>query len=530
LKKLLVVMVAMWSLVLAGTASADPMRYGVADDWPKFHPCGDIWWTSAKDIGYQDLRMTVQWDADAPTVIPFRENLASAIDCAKLNEVRPILAIYPSRPAAIGSDPEKQAQFASFVGLVGQAFPDVKDFVIGNEPNVNRFWQPQYVNGKDAAATDYEHTLARSYDALKSVRPDSLVWGPAVSSRGNDNPSAASNPSHSPVRFIKYMGDAYRKSGRSTPIFDEFNLHPYPPTQDTDPFSKKFQWPQAGAANLDRIKQALWDAFNRTGQPTVTEQVGGAASAFTAPQRLPINFDEVAEQTVVTADDGAYDGTPENVVPISGPEQAAHEVELAEIGACDPAVNTLLYFLLIDDTDVSTGFQSGNLFAGLGRKTSYDALKAKIASAQGNCQGGVAGVARTWSHTTKVIGALGILGGPGTKPGSQPANKPAGTTGVWTSFTANEDAIYAARLLKVTAPAKAGAKIAPGATTVATLTGTAHAYFRPGLRFRSSKPLRVGYYRFGIALRAAANGLRSTTLVSRSFTVGKPSTTTSKRR
>ena len=257
MKKLLVVMVAMWSLVLAGTAGADPMRYGVADDWPKFHTCGDVWWTSAKDIGYQDLRMTVQWDADAPTVIPFQENLANAIDCARLNEVRPILAIYPSRPAAIGSDPKKQAQFASFVALVGQAFPDVKDFVIGNEPNVNRFWQPQYVNGKDAAAAAYEHTLARSYDALKRVRPDALVWGPAVSSRGNDNASAASNPSHSPVWFIKYMGDAYRKSGRSTPIFDEFNLHPYPPTQDTDPFSKKFQWPQAGAANLDRIKQAL---------------------------------------------------------------------------------------------------------------------------------------------------------------------------------------------------------------------------------------------------------------------------------
>ena len=149
------------------------------------------------------------------------------------------------------------------------------NFIVGNEPNVNRFWQPQYVNGKDAAGADYEHTLAKAYDALKAVRPDARVWGPAISSRGNDNANAASNPSHSPVWFIKDMGDAYRASGRTTPIFDVFDIHPYPPIQDTDPFSKPFQWPQAGAANLDRIKQALWDAFHGTGQPTPTEQPGG---------------------------------------------------------------------------------------------------------------------------------------------------------------------------------------------------------------------------------------------------------------
>ena len=93
----------------------------------------------------------------------------------------------------------------------------MKDFIVGNEPNVNRFWQPQYVNGQSAAAPDYEQTLAQSYDALKTVRPDSLVWGPGISSRGNDNANATSNPSHSPVWFIKYMGDAYKASGRTKP-------------------------------------------------------------------------------------------------------------------------------------------------------------------------------------------------------------------------------------------------------------------------------------------------------------------------
>jgi len=490
------------------------MRYGVADDWPKFHQCGDVWWTSAADIGYQDVRMTVQWDADTPTVIPFQAELQMAIDCARLSNLRPILALYPAKPNAIGSNAVAQAQFAEFAGLVGQAFPNVQDFIIGNEPNVNRFWQPQYVDGKDAAATDYEHTLARSYDALKTVRPDSIVWGPSISSRGNDQAQAASNPSHSPVWFIKYMGDAYKASGRSKPIFDEFNFHPYPPVQDTEPFSKRFPWPQAGAADLDRIKQALWDAFNGTNQPTVTEESEGATASRDAAQSLPIDLDEAGEQTVVTGHEPAYDGTAENVVPISEAEQSVNHVELAEIGACDPAVKTVLWFPLIDDPGISIGFQSGNLFADFTPKLSYAGMKAKIASAQGTCQGGVYGVPQRWSHTTEVIGARGIFGGPGTEPGSQPIDRPAGTRGVWTSLTVGEEATYTARLQRVLRPDGEGAK------TVASLTGIAKASYRPGLNFRLPAPLPSGCYRFGIVLRAATNLSRTTSLTSRTFLVG----------
>jgi hypothetical protein len=502
------------ALVAASSAGADPLRYGVADDWPKFHPCGDIWWTSAKDIGYQDLRMTIQWDAAATTVIPFQSNLQDAIDCAKLNDIRPILSIYPAKASAIGSSDSAQTAFASFIGLVGQAFPDVTDFIVGNEPNVNRFWQPQYVNGRDAAATDYEHTLAKSYDALKVTRPDAIVWGPSISSRGNDNANASSNPSHSPVWFIKSMGDAYRASGRTSKIFDEFNLHPYPPLQDTDPFSKPFHWPQAGAANLDRIKQALWDAFHGTGQPTVTEQTGGKLAAFAAPQALPINLDEAGEQTVVTGHEPAYDGTLENVVPISEAQQSTDHVELAEIAACDPAVKTLLFFPLIDDTGSSSGFQSGNLFADLTRKQSYAGVKNKIASAGGFCQGGVPGSSQSWSHTEKVIGAADSFGGPGTRPGSQPANKPASAKYWAFSFTARESATYKATLSSVTA--RGGS-----ARPVLFVVGNLSAYSKPLVKF-NGQTLPVGFYQYSVTLAAKTNPQRTTMLTSRPFKVGAP--------
>jgi len=516
LKSLLAGLLAVAALAGAGGANADPLRYGAADDWPKFHPCGDVWWAAADDIGYQDLRMTVQWDADAPTTLSYQANLQDAIDCAKLNNVRPIVAIYPTKPGAIGSSADAQVQFAQFVALVGQSFPDVHDFIVGNEPNVNRFWQPQFVNGADAAGADYEHTLARSYDALKAVRPDSVVWGPAISSRGNDNANAATNPGHSPLWFIKDMGIAYKASGRAAPIFDEFNMHPYPPTQDTDRFSRKFPWPEAGAANLDRIKQALWDAFAGTGQPTVTEQQGGAKQQLEGPQQLPIDLDEAGQQTVDGGHETAYDATPENVTPIDETQQAASHVELAEIGACDPAVKTVLYFPLIDDPQISTGFQSGELFADFAQKQSYGALKAKIASARGECQGGVAGIPRSWSHTTQVIGAKPIFGGPGAAVGSQPVNRKFATKGVWTSFTVGEDAVYRAVLLRVPSPKARTAK------TVATLHGKAKAAFRPGLNFKQRTPLRVGYYRFSIEVRAVMNTARVTRLTSHLFAIGHP--------
>jgi hypothetical protein len=508
LKTLVAALLALAALTGAARANADPLRYGVADDWPKFHDCGDIWWQSAKDIGYQEFRMTVQWNEATPTDIPFQANIQAAVDCAKLNDLRPILAVYPLHPAAIGSSVDAQAQFATFVSLVGQAFPDVQDIIVGNEPNVNRFWQPQYRAGKDAAAADYEHTLAQSYDALKLVRPDSIVWGPAISSRGNDNAFARSNASHSPVWFIKYMGDAYRASGRTAPIFDEFDMHPYPPVQDTDTFAKPFRWPQAGAANLDRIKQALWDAFHGTPEPVPAERPDGGFARLTPPvaPSLPINLDEAAQQTVVTRHEAAYTDAPENVVPITEQEQADSYVQLAELAACDPDVKALLYFPLIDDPGLSAGFQSGSLFADLADKVSYSDLKAKIASAGGLCQGGVAGIAQGWAHTTSVLGAQGTFGVPGAGSGSQPARKLAASFGAWTTFSVAEDASYVARLVKV-----------QGGATGTPLTGVARAYSTPKLHFTNLKP---GRYRLRIVLRAATNAGRTTTLTSPPFTAG----------
>ena len=51
--------------------------------------------------------------------------------------------------------------------------PWIQDFIIGNEPNLNLFWMPQFTaKGGNAAAIAYERLLATSYDALKAVSPE----------------------------------------------------------------------------------------------------------------------------------------------------------------------------------------------------------------------------------------------------------------------------------------------------------------------------------------------------------------------
>jgi hypothetical protein len=217
---------------------------------------------------------------------------------------------------------------------------------------------------------------------------------------------------------------------------------------------------------------------------------------------------------VADADTAAYDGTPENVNAISEEQQAANHVELAEIAACDPAVSSLLYFPLIDDTGLSSGFQSGNLFADFAAKESYAAMKAKISSAQGLCQWGVIGVTSSWWHSEHVLGSVGSFGGPGASPGSQPARRPASAK-IWSfSVSAGEDATYTAALSRVTA---AGASPRPVLRTL----GRLKAYAKPLVRF-NPKRLPAGYYAFSITLAAATNPQRTTTLRSKPFAVGAP--------
>jgi hypothetical protein len=88
--------------------------------------------------------------------------------------------------------------------------------------------------------------LAASYDALKAVDRSITVLGIGLGPRGTDNPRAPGNLSISPVRCIRDIGRAYRKSRRKKPIMDALSYHPYP-NASTDKLETGYSWPERGS-------------------------------------------------------------------------------------------------------------------------------------------------------------------------------------------------------------------------------------------------------------------------------------------
>ena len=168
------------------------------------------------------------------------------------------------------------------------------DVIIGNEPNLNRFWLPQFnPDGSDAAAQAYLALLARGYDALKAVDPTVRVWGGALAPRGVDRPGTGRD-THSPVAFLRDMGAAYRASGRTLPIMDGLAFHPYADSSGQSPDTPHPKSTTIGLADYDRLIQTLGAAFDGTAQ---------------AGSSLPVLYDEFGvESRIPAGKEKAYTG------------------------------------------------------------------------------------------------------------------------------------------------------------------------------------------------------------------------------
>src|SRR5262249_16856041 len=107
-------------------------------------------------------------------------------------------------------DAAGRESYCAYVRDLLSRFPAINDVVIWNEANLGYFWQPQFnADGTSAAPAAYEALLARCWDVLHTFRPSvNLIM--TTSPSGNDDPTAASNVSHSPGSFIRDMGSAYR--------------------------------------------------------------------------------------------------------------------------------------------------------------------------------------------------------------------------------------------------------------------------------------------------------------------------------
>ena len=488
------------ALALAGAAQGG-LAVGITEDAGKTTDGGAPFFATMADIGLTVNRVSVTWDPAQPEAIIGQPEIESWLPQAQTAGVRIMFAVSPARARDLTSSPSAPAQFAAFLQRVARAFPQVKDFVIGNEPNQPMFWQPQFDSGKPVSAAAYETVLAKSHDALKAVDPSINVIGVGLSPRGNDNPGARNNISRSPVRFLHDLGIAYRASGRTKPLMDELAFHPYP-SSSKDPLLTGYIWPNAGVANLDRIKQAVWDAFHGTAQTTFAE---GGLRAYAKP--LMFDLDEVGWQVAIPAGLASFYFGKENGPVTDEANQAQIYSDLIRVVECDASVRSLNLFHLVDETNLDR-WQSGLIRADGSHRPSYDSVKQTIAETKGNCQD----QQTVWVHNPKVVSPFAGWSSRRAYPA---------TRLTW-SFPggAGEEAVFRAGIFKagtkksVIARRLATGRPKPVASAVGTIKATRRVVYFP---FRK---LKRGRYVYAIRLAATMNLQRVSVLVSPAFRVG----------
>jgi hypothetical protein len=359
-------------------SAAPAINWGVADDASKYADDGGSWfYDELHGANLTENRWTLSFDPTHPTTISELAFLQRSAPEAQAAGIHVVLALY-ARPASAIDPTPFCAWAAQVAGTVSQW--GIHDFVVWNEPNTALYWSPQ-----DASApANYEALLAQCYDAIHAADSQARVIGFGLSPRSNGPSQTA------PIPFIAGVGAAYRASGRTAPIMDQLSIHPYPnPNSPTDsPDVGYAATNNYGVPNLARVKQAIYDAFNGTGQPTT---VNG----------LTFRIDELGWQTDTTAYPQYYNQ--ENVRVVSEQQQAAFLQETAEkYFACDPTITDVELFLLVDEptrngrsqdgsTVLGGGWQSGLLTAGgegiSQPKPAYSALASDFAAGRGACRG-----------------------------------------------------------------------------------------------------------------------------------------------
>lgn len=301
----------------------------------------------------------------APQLVALR----TAAAAAHADGIRPIVSVY----SLSGDTPltaADRADFASFAASIPRAVPLVTDVIVGNEPNLNLFWLPQYgPGGTDAAATAYEALLAQTYDALKSVDAKLDVIGVGLAPRGSDDPAAA-RQTHSPTRFLLDLGGAYRRSGRSRPIMDALSVHPYGESPRIPPTLAHPRVTSIGIADYPKLVALLEQAFDGTAQPG---------------RDLPLVYGEYGVETVIPPDKAQLYTGSEPVTPVDEQTQARFYVQAIRMAACQPTVRMLLLFHVTDETKLE-GLQSGVRYADGAPKSSLGPVReAALAADRNGC-------------------------------------------------------------------------------------------------------------------------------------------------
>jgi hypothetical protein len=313
--------------------------------------------TILRVAGYRAVRTTSFWmpglTRPSDTELAVLENVATA---ASRNGVRNFVTVMHPGSRTTPLTDEARGEFTSYAAALVRSVPAVRDVIVGNEPNLNRFWLPQFApDGSSVAPSAYLELLAGTYDALKAVSTAVTVYGGAVSPRGGDR-AGGTRPTHSPTKFIQELGAAYRASGRDRPIMDAFAIHPYADNSSQPPTTGHPLTTTIAIADYDKLVTLLGEAFDGTAQPG---------------SQLPILYGEFGVESQIPDGKAAlYTGTePATTLPVPEETQASYYEQALSLAFCQPNVAGMLLFLSRDER-ARPAWQSGVYYVDGSAKTS----------------------------------------------------------------------------------------------------------------------------------------------------------------
>ena len=317
--------------------------------------------------GFEAVVLSAQWKRgrtrpDAATL----RGIGNVARAARADHMRLFVVAWNGLSGNTPRNGVERGQFAKFTGALVKAVPSLHGVIVGNEPNLNTFWLPQFGrDGSDVAASAYEDLLARSYDAIKDANRDVEVIGVGLSPRGADNPQGI-RPTHSPTAFIRDLGKVYRASGRKGPLMDAFAIHPYMLSPKSPPTVTHPKTTEITLADYPKLVTLLDEAFRGTPQRGRT---------------LPILYTEFGVQTVVPeAKMFAYQagGSPNAEEGVSAATQAAYYRRALALAYCQPTVRGIFIFHTFDESNLD-GWQSGLYYADRTPKPSLRGFRRAVA-------------------------------------------------------------------------------------------------------------------------------------------------------
>jgi len=291
-------------------------------------------------------------------------NVAAA---ARRDHMRMFLVVWHGFARYTPRDAHERSDFAKYAASLVGDVPSLYAVIVGNEPNLNTFWKPQFGSGgRDVAAVGYEDLLARTYDAVKDVSRRIRVVGVSLSPRGADRPGGI-RPTHSPTAFIRDLGAAYRASGRGAPLMDAFAIHPYMISPKVPPGVAHPKTTEITLADYPKLVTLLDEAFRGTPQRGRT---------------LPILYTEFGVQTVVPPGKRSlYEAgtTYDAELGVSSATQAAYYRQALALAYCQPTVKGLFVFHTFDEPKLN-GWQSGLYYSDRTPKPSLRGFRRAVAA------------------------------------------------------------------------------------------------------------------------------------------------------